>query len=308
MTTPPATAAGPGSRSTGIALLIGLALAWGLNWPMIKLSVAEVPVWQFRAVTGLIAGLILLLLARLLGQRLKVPQRIWPALLAAALLNVTSWFVLIAYAVKLMGSSHAAILAFTMPLFQAALSVWLLQETLDARRIAALAAGLAGVIVLLSHDFAALGTSPLGAVLALIGAINWAFGVTVQKRVTWPVGAVTLAGWQILIGCVPIAVLALAIEDFVYHRASWAALGAGVYLTLIAFVFAYYAWFAIVRIFPATVAAIGTLLVPVIGVASSALAFADEPFGWREIVSLLLISGAVYLVLVRPAPKPVAAL
>ncbi len=294
-----------GSRRIGVLLLAGLALAWGCNWPMLKVSVAEVPVWQFRAVTGLVAGAVLMAMARVLGQRLHLDRRLWLPLVAAALLNITSWFVLIAYAVKLMGSSHAAILAFTMPLFQAVLSVMLLGETLDRRRIAALIAGVAGIIVLLSHDFDALGTSPLGAALALIGAVNWAFGLTLQKRLAWPIGPVANAGWQVTIGSVPIAVLALVLEDFVYHRASAAAIGAGLYVTFVSLVFAYYAWFAIVRRFAATTAAIGSLLVPVIGVVSSALVFADEPFGWREIVSLLLIAGAVYLVLL-PHAAPAA--
>jgi drug/metabolite transporter (DMT)-like permease len=287
------------SRRTGLALLIGVAFAWGLNWPMIKLGVSEVPVWQFRAYTGLIAAAALFGFARLLRQNMAVAPRFWIPLTLAALLNVTSWFMLIAYGVKLMGSSHAAILAFTMPIFQAVLGVFFLGEVMTARRVLALASGIAGVLVLLSHDFDALGTNPIGALILLIGAFNWAVGVIVQKRVVWPVGALALAGWQLLIGCLPILAVSLLLESFVYHQASWPALAASVYLTLIAFVFAYYAWFAVVQLFPAHIAALGSLLVPVIGVISSAL-LVDEPFGWREVVSLVLITGAVALVLFTP--------
>jgi len=101
-----------------------------------------------------------------------------------------------------------------------------------------------------------------------------------------------------------VVVVALILEDFVYHQASWPVLAAGVYLVFIAFVFCYYGWFTVVRIFPASVASIGTLLVPVIGVAAGAV-FLSEPFGWREAVALVSIVGGVALVLLAPEKAPV---
>ena len=34
-------------RSTWL-LLAGLTLGWGLNWPIMKLALAQMPVWTFR--------------------------------------------------------------------------------------------------------------------------------------------------------------------------------------------------------------------------------------------------------------------
>lgn len=292
--------AGVPSRPFGFAMLIGVALAWGLNWPAMKVILLEVPVWQFRAVTGVFGAALLLALAWLMRQRLHVPRRQWPALTAAALLNVTSWFVLIAYGVRLMATGHASILAFTMPIWAALIGVAVLGERMNSRRILSLVLGAAGVAVLLTHDVEALGQSPLGAILILLGAFNWAAGVHIQKRVKWEIGPVALAGWQIAIGTVPIIVIAIFLEPFVYHRASWAALGASVYLVVIALAFAYYAWFQAVRIFPTHVSAIGTLLVPIVGVVSASLVL-GEPFGWREAAALTLVVGAVALVILQPA-------
>ena len=46
----------------------------------------------------------------------------------------------------------------------------------------------------------------------------------------------------------------------------------------------------------ATVASIGSLMIPVIGVVSSAVLL-DEPIGWRELVALVLVLSAITLVL-----------
>ena len=74
--------------------------------------------------------------------------------------------------------------------------------------------------------------------------------------------------------------------------------------------FAHAALLALLPAWAASVASIGTLLVPVIGVAAGAV-FLSEPFGWREIVALISIVGGVALVLLvpekEPAPQPVSA-
>lgn len=283
-------------------MLIGVALGWGLNWPAMKLIVGEVPPWQFRAVTGVLGAVLLLGLARLLRQRLHVPREQWVPLVAAALFNVTSWFVLIAYGVKLMASGHASILGFTMPIWAALIGVAALGDKMNARRVISLAMGAAGVAILLSHDLAAIGASPLGAVVTLVGAFNWAIGVHIQKRVKWALEPLALAGWQVALGSVPIVIIALFAEPFVYHRASWGVIGASIYLVTYALAFCYYAWFQAVRIFPTHISAIGSLLVPIVGIASSSLLL-GEPFGWREMAALVLVVGAVALVLIQPTER-----
>jgi len=298
------------SRQFGFVMLVGVALGWGLNWPAMKIIVGEVPPWQFRAVTGVAGAITLFLMARLLRERLSVPREQWVPLVAAALFNVTSWFVTIAYGVKLMASGHASILGFTMPIWAALIGMVALGDRPSIRRFASLAMGAAGVAVLLSHDFRAIGASPLGALMTLLGAFNWAIGVHIQKRVKWALEPLALAAWQVAIGSVPIVIIALVAEPFVYHRASWPVIGASLYLVFFALSFCYYAWFTAVRIFPTHISAIGSLLVPIVGVASSSLLL-GEPFGWREMTALVLVVGAVALVLVQPqaaaASGPIAA-
>jgi drug/metabolite transporter (DMT)-like permease len=283
-------------------MLIGVAMGWGLNWPAMKLIVGEVPPWQFRAVTGVLGAMLLLTLARLLRQRLAVPRAQWLPLAAAAFLNVTCWFVFIAFGVKLMASGHASILGFTMPIWAALIGMVALGDKPNARRFVSLALGAAGVAVLLSHDFSAIGASPLGALVTLTGAFTWAIGVHIQKRVKWAIEPLALAGWQVALGTLPIVAIALFAEPFVYHRASWGVIGASIYLVTYALAFCYYAWFQVVRIFPTHISAIGSLLVPIVGVASSSL-FLGEPFGWREVAALVLVVGAVALVLMQPPER-----
>lgn len=304
--TPTAASAGANIR-LGYFLLVGLTLGWGLNWPFMKTALLEIPPWQFRAVTIGIGAAAFLIFARAARMPLAVPRRHWPILVGVALLNITSWHILISYGVLLMESGHAAIIAFTMPVWAALLGATFLRERPSPRVIVALVCGAASVLVLVWGDLGKINASPLGAAIVIIAAINWAIGTVVQKRVRWTVTSVPLAGWQLLIGVIPIIIVSIATERFVWHEASTDALLSALYLTTVAMMFCYYAWFRIVTIFPANVAAIGTLMIPVVGLFSSALIL-GETVGWQELVALALVVAAMGLVLIRPeharAPLP----
>jgi drug/metabolite transporter (DMT)-like permease len=63
-------------------------------------------------------------------------------------------------------------------------------------------------------------------------------------------------------------------------------------MTLVGFCVAYVSWFAALKRLPASVAAIGTMAVPVIGVVASAIAL-HEPLGIGQIAALLFTLAGV---------------
>jgi drug/metabolite transporter (DMT)-like permease len=292
----------------GLVLLVGLSFAWGINWPFMKIVFAEIPLWTFRAWSCFIAGLMLLALARLAGVKVLPHKREWPSILLATIFNVLLWHILIAVGVIKMASGHAAVLAFTMPLWSSIISVAFLGERMTGRVALALALGVGGIVVLLSRDFSVVGDSPVGAACVLGAAIGWAIGTLYQKRQRWTIGSLAVAGWQLTLGAIPMFVVLPFVDGIHVPSASAAAWAAATYTTVVALVFAYFAWFKIVTLFPASIAGIGTLLTPVIGLLAGA-AVLDEALGPREIAAMLLIGAALVLVLIIPAlrPRPAAA-
>lgn len=290
-----------GVSKAGFLLLICLWFVWGTSWPAMRIVFTELPIWQFRAVTCAISGVALLLIGLAAKQRWRVPRRHWGALAAASLFNMTLWQVLVGYGLFYIGAGHAAIIVYTLPIWTAILSVLFLKESMSWRTILGIIFGMAGVLVLLSSDFEKIGTNPIGAAFMLGAAISWAIGTIIVKRVQWTTDLYALAGWQLLIGLVPIAAIALATERFTLHEASPQAMWAGLYVVFGGLIAGYALWFKIIEILPVTIASIGALMIPVIGVASGALVL-GEPITWIEGLALLLVLGAVSLVLFR---KPV---
>jgi drug/metabolite transporter (DMT)-like permease len=286
----------------GWVLLGAITVFWGTNWVALKIALSEIPVWQYRALTCGVGGLALLGLALAGGHSVRVPRKAWRPLALGALFNVTGWTVLSGFGVRLLGSGEASVASYTMPVWATLLGVFVLGERLTARILAALGLSVVGIMALLSNSLEALGAAPLGVFLMLSASVSWATGTIVLKRVAWPMPVIAVVGWQLLIGACPILLVAVMSEPYRLDQASATALWALVYTLLLPLTFCYYAWYKVVSLFPASIASIGTVLIPVVAVLSGALVL-GEPVGWREITALLAVASAIGLVLFEPSRK-----
>lgn len=286
-----------------IGLLAALTLAWGSNWPVMKIVLSEMPPMHFRTLCLLFGGIGLFIVARLSGGPLRVPDGQWPRLIALALVNMTGWNFFVVHALRLMGSGRAAILGFTMPVWSVPLSAWLLGEPITTRRALGIGLGLGGMLLLLGSEIQTVGRSPLGAVLMIGAAVSWALGTVMMKR--WPVQLSTSAftAWQMVIGLLPILAIALTVEQGTFNPF---ALSPGpmlgvFYNILVAFIFCYWAWMKIALVAPVGVSSLAVMMVPVIGVFSSMLVLGETP-NWHDFAALILVVGALSTVLL-PSKK-----
>jgi drug/metabolite transporter (DMT)-like permease len=162
-------------------------------------------------------------------------------------------------------------------------------------RTIALVMAFAGLAAIMGgNGFSASAAKLPGTIMALGGAFGFALGTVLAKKFPLPLPSIPAATWQIGLGCFPVAVVGLLIEtthlDAVTTLGWWLL----VYSTVIQFCIAYVCWFAALARLPASVAAIGTMAVPVIGVVASAFAL-HEPLGVTQIVALIFTLAAVVL-------------
>ncbi|MGK7863255.1 DMT family transporter [Falsiroseomonas sp. E2-1-a4] len=279
----------------GLALLLVTVVGWGLNWPAMKLLLLELPPFSMRLACAAIGITLLFAIARWKGEALAVPRELWPRLVMASLLNVTAWMGLAAFSLLWLAAGEATIVCYTMPVWASIFAWIILGDPPSRMRIAALALGLGGLLVLVLGSGLDLGLAKLpGVAVALSAAVLFSLGTVVTKR--WPMALppTASAAWQLTIGCVPLLVGALAVErpDFgALSPAGWAVI---LYGGIGPLGLCYLAWFAALRRLPAEAAASGTLLTPVIGVAAAAL-FLGEALGVREVVALSMTIGGVVL-------------
>lgn len=286
-------------RLRGVLLLLVTAASWGFNWPVLKFVMGEWPPFLFRVCSGVGGVALMLAVAAGRGESLRVPRGQFWRLAVAAVLNVTSWMGLATLSLFWLAASEAAIIAYTMPVWASVLAWPVLGERPTWPKVAGLLLGLSGVAVLMAGQLLSAPPADLWAklpgVACIMGtALMFAGGAVFTKRFPVSMPAVPVLAWQLGIGMAPMLLASLVFERWsVAHVTAlgWGALG---YVSVVALCVSYLAWFRALKLLPASTATIGTLLVPVIGVLSSAAAL-GEPLGARQILALAMTVGGVLL-------------
>lgn len=294
-----AEAAGPRTGlASSLALVAVLGLTWGCNWPVLKVGVTALAPLTFRTTTLPFAALGLFALAKLSGEPVAIPRAWWGRVTALAFFNITLWNVLIVFGVQQIPAGRSAIIAYTLPIWSVLFSLWLLHEPLSGRKIAGLALGMAGLAVLLGEEAVNVRRAPLGTLLILGAALAWGLGTVLLRRWAPPLPHTALTAWMMLLGWIPVALAAPALDPGLSSLAGMSGGGwfAVLYNIFLSGAIANWVWFRMARTMPVAVSSLSSLLVPVIGVFSG-MAFLGERPGASEFVALALVLASVAAVM-----------
>src|SRR6476661_3073253 len=194
----------------GLMFLAITSVGWGFNWPVTKYLLGELPPLTLRGSTGVVGAALLALLALLSGQSLRVPREMWFRLVLAAILNVACWMTLMGLALLWLPASEAALIAYTMPVWASILAWPILGERPNLLRAISLVMAFAGLAAIMGgNGFAANAEKMPGIIMALGGALGFAVGTVLAKKLPLALPPLSAAAWQIGIGCLPVAVAGL---------------------------------------------------------------------------------------------------
>ena len=278
-----------------------LTLVWGCNWPVLKMGVTEIAPLTFRTLTLPFAALGMMAVAKWSGDAIRVPRRLWGKLALLALFNITGWNGLVLFGVAQLPAGRSAILAYTMPIWGVLISLVLLHEPLSKRKLAGMALGMAGMALLLGEDVRHFRRAPTGALLIVAAALSWGVGTVLLRKWKLPVAQNALSGWMMLLGAIPIIIVAPFMATGPLQPPSPAAWFALLYNIFLAGTVAHWAWYRLARTLPVVVSSMSSLPVPVVGVFSGMLVLGERP-GPFEWTALALVVAAMVAVLWPPRP------
>lgn len=270
-----------------LLLAIAVVAVWGSNFVVIKLGLAHLPPLLFAALRFTFA----FLPAALLLPRPRVP---WRELAAYGVLIGAGQFGLLFLAMrKDISPGLASLVIQTQVFYTIGLSMWLARERIRGFQVLALLLALAGIAVIAEHSDAT--TTVLGLVLIQIAALSWAGGNIVARRAAG-VNMLAYVVWASLFSVPPLFVLSWIFEGWPAmvrgvseaDALTWAAvLWQSVGNTL----FGYVAWAWLLARHPAATVAPMALLVPVFGMASSALWLGEALPAWKLLAAGLVMAG-----------------
>lgn len=280
-----------------LILLPLLTFFWGINWPIMKIALADFQVMDFRSINVSASALGFLIIALIKKRKLMPTRRDWIGLVPAALLNITGWNALILWGIGQMASGRAAILGYTMPIWATLITVVVVRERLTIRQIIGLAAGMGAMLLLLVQDYRLIGQNPIGTASCIVAAICWGAGTVIVRHYTFSLATSAMTAWLQGLGVLPILVIGYLTADTDWAGIGWQAWASLAYNCTIAGVFCYYAWYRIAGQIPIVVSTVSTLMIPVLGVFSGMVLLDEQP-GPYEFSALALVAMAVFFVVI----------
>ena len=286
----------PLSRRQLVGLVV-LTLMWGVNWPIMKLSLRELGPLHFRAVTMALGALGLFQFFRWQGVR-TVPRGAaeWRQVVWLGLPNMLGWHALSIYGLAHLPAGRAAVLGFTMPVWTVALGVLFYGERLTGRLLLAAVAVLAGITLLLWNELAQLAGQPAGIAWMQGAALAWAIGTLWMRRAHLTLPAETLVVWMMALSAIVMSVLAVVLEPAPSWRFSapmWLSL---VWAVRINYGASQVIWFRLARALPPSTSAMSVMAVPLIGTLSAPLIVGEWP-QWQDLAAMACVVVAIGAVL-----------
>ena len=259
-------------------LLLTLSVLWGGSFFFGEVALAELK--PFTVVLGRvgIAALALIVLVHAMGHRMPASIKIWGAFFVMGTLNNFIPFSLILWGQTQIASGLASILNATTPLFTVVLAHLLTaDEKLTPNRILGVAAGLAGVAVMIGAEaLQGLTTNVMAQIAVLGAALSYGFAGIYGRRFKELPSLVTATG-QVTASSVLILPVALVLDQ------PWAGpmpgaitLGAIAGLALLSTALAYIIFFRILAASGAANLSLVTFLIPVSAILLGGLILGEQ--------------------------------
>lgn len=287
--------------------LLALTLMWGVNWPMMKLSLQQMTPLYFRASTMCLGALCLFAYMATRGERMQPTGKELLTIAWLGVPNILGWHTLSIFGVQELASGRAAILGFTMPIFTVLIGAAFFGERITPRvRVAVIAAAIA-VGLLLWHELQRLTGRPAGIAWMLGAAISWAVGTLMFRRAHLTLSPLVVTVWMLLLGSVAVWVLAIALEPVpsvsAFTPAMWTSLAYGV---LVNYGVAQLIWFGMARDLPPATSAMSVMAIPLVGTLSATLIVGEVPH-WQDWLAMGFVMLAIASVLWPPRTRTAAA-
>lgn len=265
--------------------LIVLSVTWGYTWVASKQALAYSPPFSFAAERCVGGALALLLALKLMRKPLTLvaPRQT----LAIGLTQVAGFMLFQTWALVEGGPGKTAVLIFTMPIWTLLIAWPVLGERVRGKQWLAAGCTLGGLLLIISPWDAH--TNLFSDFLGVMAALCWAIGTVLVKRLRsqQPVDLLSLTTWQMLIGSVPLILLAWWIPE---RATDWSAVYIGLltFISVISTALGWLLWIYILDRLPAWEASLSVLGTPVVAILTSRLLLGED-FALSEMAGILLI-------------------
>ncbi len=290
---------------TAYLLLGAVVLLWGVNWPIMKVGLAYIsPMWFAMARVTMGGACIFGVLAW--QGRIRFPaRRDLPVVISVGVLQIAVLLALMHAGIRYVDAGRSAVLAYTTPLWIVPLAMIFLRERLKGMKIAGLGLGITGIAFLFDPTLIDYSDTNvlIGNGILILAAIVLAIVIVHVRSHPWPISALELLPWQMLLGATLLLPATILVEGAPRVEFSPELAAVLLYNGPVASAFCLWAYLTVMRNLPAMSTAMGSLGVPAVGIFFSVLLMGEGLPG-SKIAGLVLIAVGVLVVTISDLGKP----
>jgi drug/metabolite transporter (DMT)-like permease len=249
---------------------------WALCFPLIKYGLSTSPPMLFATLRAVLSGAVLLLIAQWLGRPSIHGTPIWGGVVLVGLTATSVGFFGMFYGGERVSPGLATVIANTQPLIAAVLARAFLHERLSPIQRFGIIAGFGGIVMISVPSLSGSDSQTLGIIFILLAAVAIAISNVALKRLAGRVDSLRAMGWQLIIGGVPLGVLALATEDVTSINVTPLFLVNLAALSVIGTAAAFALWFILLQRETLSRLNVFSFLTPVFGLLMGAVFFAEQ--------------------------------
>ncbi|HEY2754208.1 MAG TPA: DMT family transporter [Pseudolabrys sp.] len=288
------------SAPISLPLMVGMfCILWSSAFSVAKLAIADCPPLILLATRFLLAGVLMLAVARLQGVRWTLSRRDVALFAVLGMANQAVYLGLGYVGLRDISSGLSALIVSANPVVTAVLAVLLLGERMTWGKSLGLLLGIGGVAYIVGSRLSAGSDHLQGIQLTIAALLSLVGGTILFKRFAPKDGLWVGNGIQSLAAGIASLPFALGFESVGDVVPTWRLLAAFAYLVLIVSVFAYLLWFQILTVSGATAASSYHFLMPPLGMLFGWLLL-GEHMAVSDLLGIVPVVLGIYLV-TRPA-------
>jgi drug/metabolite transporter (DMT)-like permease len=262
------------------AVLMGVAfvLMWSSAFTSARIIVADAPALAALSLRFFMSGVVGVGLARALGQSWTFTGQQWRAIVIFGVCQNAAYLGLYFLAMRSVEASLASVLASSMPLVVALLSILFLRTFPKPVALLGLVIGFLGVLLIMGTRLSA-GSDMVSVLMCVVGTVALAVATLSLRSVGAGSNVLMVVGLQSLVGSLVLGVLSPLIDTYEITM-STQLVGAMLYTTFVPGLFATWLWFKLVERIGTIKGAAFHFLNPFFGVAIAALVLGEQVNGW----------------------------
>jgi drug/metabolite transporter (DMT)-like permease len=282
-----------------VGLFAFIILTWGLGWPANKVGLNYMSPYWYTATRMIVGTTTMMLFVMAIG-KLSLPQkRDLPLILTIGLLQISIYMLLANIGLSYLPAGRSSLIAYTTPLWVMPIATLFFDEESTWLRWLGFALGVGGLFLLLSpwelnwSDRNVL----FGTAMLLLASLCWAVSMLCARYLNWNnKSPLELIPWQLLVGTIPVLLVACINEPNITVQWSTPLLLSLVYTGILVTGLSYWSGVVINKELPTIAVSLGFLLVPVFSLTISAV-FMHEAINMPTVAAIgMILTGLACIV------------